>query len=97
MFAHASIISMRIRQPELERPFKLGWNIRIGKYELPISSIIGLLATAIIWVIILITQPYSRWVGIIWMALGFIIYYFYRRRENLPFLHNAKKPGGGVL
>jgi len=97
MFAHASIISLRIRQPELERPFKLGWNLRMWGRELPISSIIGLAATAIIWVIILITQPYSRWVGIIWMAIGFIVYYFYRRRENLPFLHNAKKQGGGVL
>ena len=93
MFAHASILSLRIRQPNLERPFKLGWNIRIGKYELPISSIIGLAATSLIWVIILITQPYSRWVGIVWMAIGFIIYYFYRRKQNLPFFHSSKKPG----
>ncbi len=97
MFAHASILSLRIRQPNLERPFKLGWNIRIGKYELPISSIIALAATSAIWIIILITQPYSRWVGIIWMVIGFIIYYFYRRKQNLPFFHSAKKQGGGVL
>jgi APA family basic amino acid/polyamine antiporter len=97
MFAHASILSLRIRQPELERPFKLGWNIRVWGRQLPISSMIGLLATAIIWVIILITQPYSRWVGLIWMAAGFIIYYFYRRKENLPFFHNAKRPGGRML
>jgi APA family basic amino acid/polyamine antiporter len=83
MFAHASILSLRVKKPELERPFKLGWNIRIGKVELPVSAIIGLLATATIWIIILITQPYSRWVGIIWMGIGFIIYYFYRRKANL--------------
>ncbi|NQT31965.1 MAG: APC family permease [Deltaproteobacteria bacterium] len=93
MFAHASILSLRIRQPNLERPFKLGWNLRIGKYELPISSIIGLAATSAIWIIILITQPYSRWVGLIWMIIGFIVYYFYRRNQNLPFFHNAKRPG----
>jgi len=83
MFAHASIISLRIRKPELERPFKLGWNLRIGGRELPVSSMIGLAATAVIWAIILITQPYSRWVGIIWMVIGFIVYYFYRRKANL--------------
>jgi APA family basic amino acid/polyamine antiporter len=83
MFAHASILSLRIRQPELERPFKLGWNIRAWGRELPIISMIGLLATTIIWVIILITQPYSRWVGLIWMAAGFIIYYFYRRKAKM--------------
>jgi APA family basic amino acid/polyamine antiporter len=97
MFAHASILSLRIRQPELERPFRIGWNLKMWGRELPISSMIGLAATVIIWVIILITQPYSRWVGIIWMAVGFIIYYFYRRKANLPFFHNAKRPGGGVL
>jgi len=97
MFAHASILSLRAKKPELERPFKLGWNIRIRGRELPISSIIGLLATTTIWIIILITQPYSRWVGIIWMVVGLIIYYIYRRKEHLPLTHVPKKPGEGVL
>jgi APA family basic amino acid/polyamine antiporter len=97
MFAHASILSMRVKQPGLERPFKLGGNIKIGKVELPVSAIIGLLATTTIWIIILITQPYSRWVGIIWMIAGLIIYYFYRRKERLPLTHVPKKPGEGVL
>ncbi len=79
MFAHASIIGMRIRKPDMERPFKLGWNIKIKGRELPVSAIIGLLATATIWVIILMTEAYSRWVGLGWMAGGFVLYYFYRR------------------
>jgi len=97
MFAHASILSLRAKKPGLERPFKLGWNIRIRGREMPVSTIIGLLATTTIWIIILITQPYSRWVGIIWMAVGLIIYYFYRRKEHLPFTHTPEKPGEGVL
>jgi APA family basic amino acid/polyamine antiporter len=97
MFAHASIISLRAKKPELKRPFKLGWNIRIRGYEIPISSVIGLLATTTIWVIILITQPYSRWVGIGWMAVGLIIYSIYRWKSHLPLTHLPKKPGGGVL
>lgn len=84
-FAHASILRLRVKKPELPRPFKLGWNIRIKGQEMPITAILGLAATTIIWVILLITQPYSRWVGIIWMVLGLIIYYFYRRKGHISF------------
>jgi len=91
MFAHASILSLRIRKPDLPRPFKLGWNLRIKGYEMPITSILGLVATTIIWVIILITQPYSRWIGIIWMVIGFITFYLYRRKEHMPLSHTGKE------
>ena len=94
MFAHASIISLRVKKPELPRPFKIGWNIRIKGREIPISAILGLAATAIIWVIISITQPYSRWVGLVWMAAGLIIYYFYRRKQHLPLTHRGEEEGG---
>jgi len=71
-----------VRKPELERPFKLGWNLKIKGREIPLSTLVGFLATATIRVIILIIQPYSRWVGLIWMVLGLVIYYFYRRRRG---------------
>ena len=93
MFAHASIISLRVKKPELPRPFKLGWNVRISGHEIPISTIIGFVATGVIWLIILITQPYSRWVGIVWMIVGWIIYYFYRRRQRVPLTHLEEEPG----
>ncbi len=83
MFAHASILSLRVRKPELQRPFKLRGNIRIRGWEMPVTAILGLAATAVIWIIILITQPYSRWVGIIWMVIGLIIYYAYRRKRHM--------------
>jgi APA family basic amino acid/polyamine antiporter len=89
MFAHASIISLRIRKPEMPRPFKLGWNIHVRGREIPISAVIGLMATTLIWLVILITQPYSRWVGLGWMVVGIIIYYVYQ--------HNLKKSSDIVV
>ncbi len=84
MFSHSSIISLRIREPHTPRPFKLRANIKIGKYELPLTAILGLILTAAVWFIINITQPYSRWVGLAWMALGLLVFFFYRRRNYPP-------------
>jgi APA family basic amino acid/polyamine antiporter len=60
----------------------LGWNIRIKGRELPVSAMVGLAATSVIWVIILVTEAYSRWVGLGWMAGGLILYYLYRRSRR---------------
>jgi APA family basic amino acid/polyamine antiporter len=95
--AHAAILSLRIRKPELERPFKLRGNIRIKGRELPMTAILGLIATLGIWIIVIITQPYSRWVGIGWMAVGLLIYAVYRWKAHLPLTHIPRKPGEGVL
>ena len=93
IFAHASILSLRIKKPEMPRPFKLAWNIKIKGRELPISAIIGLVSTSAIWIIILATQSYSRWVGFAWMAVGLTIYYFYRKRKRFLQTHPQKNNG----
>jgi len=82
-FAHASIISLRIRRPNEGRPFKLGWNIKVAGRELPLSAIIGLLGTLSIWIVILILQPISRYVGFAWMIGGVAMYLIYRMRSGV--------------
>jgi APA family basic amino acid/polyamine antiporter len=95
--AHAAILALRMKKPELERPFKLRWSIRVRGWELPVTALLGLLATSVIWLIVVITQPYSRWVGIIWMLVGLLIYYIYRKKENLPLTRPPRRPGEGGL
>ena len=84
IFAHASILNLRITRPDLPRPFKLGWNVKIKQWELPITAILGLAGTAIIWLVVLVTQPYSFWVGFGWMAIGLGGYLISRWRRPLP-------------
>ncbi len=88
---HASILRLRIRHPELSRPFKLRLNIKIKGYELPITAILGLVFTSAIWLTIVTTQPYTRWVGFGWMLLGLIAYLVFRHRKKLPLIQVAQK------
>jgi basic amino acid/polyamine antiporter, APA family len=85
-FAHLAILALRVKEPDLQRPFKIGWNIRIGGRFLPITAILGFLATLIIWIVIIITQPYGRWAGIAWMIIGLVIFFFFERsvRKSIP-------------
>lgn len=80
--AHASIIALRIRMPAAERPFKLGLNLKIKGYELPWTALLGLVGTVIIWLIVIIMQPYSRWVGFAWVAIGIVLYYYSHRQTK---------------
>lgn len=74
MLAHASIISLRYKSPDLTRPFRIKGNIHVAGRELPITTIIGLLATVVVWIVVLMQQPYARYVGFGWLAAGLISY-----------------------
>jgi len=80
--AHASILALRIKQPDAERPFKLGWNIKVKGYFLPVTAILGLIGTIIIWITVVIMLPYSRWVGFAWIAVGIVIYWYTHRYKK---------------
>ena len=90
--AHASILALRVKKSGMPRPFKLGLNIKIGKWELPLTAILGLVTTAVIFLVIVVIQPYSRWAGLGWMALGLIVYSLYRRSQHLPLKNLGKMP-----
>ena len=89
--AHAAILALRIRQPNLPRPFKLSFNIKLGGRELPLTAILGLFSTLTIWLVIIVIQPASRWAGLGWMAIGLVIYYLYRRRLRVAGATSEKK------
>jgi len=94
MMAHASIIALRVSRPDMTRPFRIGLNIKIFNRHIPVSSLLGLLATSGIWVILLITQPYSRWVGLGWMFCGLVIYFIMLWLKKMKGDEWVVKPGG---
>jgi len=80
--AQAAILTLRIKKPELHRPFKIHGNIRFRGRELPLITLFAFIGTVIVWLVVIIVQPYSRWVGLGWMVAGLIIYYFFQQRRK---------------
>jgi APA family basic amino acid/polyamine antiporter len=91
--AHASIISLRVHNPHHRRPFRLWPNLSIRGREIPLTAVLGLLGTAAVWIVIVVMQPYSRWVGFPWIGLGLALYTLYRRAVHLPLGRAAPETG----
>ncbi|MCX5992710.1 MAG: amino acid permease, partial [Chloroflexi bacterium] len=80
--AHASIIALRIKEPDLPRPFKIPLNITIRGRQIPLTAVLGGMATAITWLIVVYTHAIGRIVGFSWIAVGLLIFFLYRRYKN---------------
>jgi APA family basic amino acid/polyamine antiporter len=80
--AHASIIALRIKEPQLPRPFKIPLNITIAGRQIPLTAVLGGLATTVTWLIVVYTHPIGRIVGFVWIAVGLLIFFLYRRYKN---------------
>jgi len=87
--AHFSIIWLRIKSPEMERPWKIKGNIKIKGKEIPVSAAIGLIMNIFVWVVISSGEAWTRMIGLSWIALGFILYIFFRKKSKLPVMEEV--------
>ncbi len=82
--AHASIVALRRKQdPELV--YRAKPNVRFRGVDWPLFALLGGAATGMSFLVILVQNPTTRWVGIAWIATGFVGYAIYRHR----FVHVA--------
>lgn len=81
--AHLALIMHRIRYPKVHRPFKIPFGIKIKGAEVPLTAILGAVSTFSVWVLVIITKPDGRLLGIIWLLLGLIMYAVYRRHQKI--------------
>lgn len=81
--AHMSLIVLRIKNPDLERSFTVPFNIKFKQFSLPITAIIGALATLSVWGLVVVTKPEGRNLGFAWMGIGIVMYLIYRRKKKI--------------
>lgn len=82
-FTHLSLIVLRIKRPEMRRPFKVPFNLSFGKISIPIPAVIGVIATFCVWCLVVFTKPEGRYLGIAWMVFGLWMYYGYRKKKQI--------------
>lgn len=88
---HLSVIALRYRERALSRPFVMPFNIRFRGALLPLPAVLGALATALIWVLMVATHPAGRVVGFAWMAGGLVLYVLHRRHAGSPLLRQPQE------
>ncbi len=79
--AHASIVRLRMLPAGDDERVGRAWpNLRLGGVDWPLFAIVGGLATAVSFLVILVQNEATRWTGLGWIVLGLAGYVLYRRR-----------------
>ena len=90
--AHASIVALR-RKGDPELLYRARPNLRFRGVDWPLFALLGGVATGISFVVILVQNPTTRWVGLGWLGVGFAGYAVYRRRYvHVPMTETVKAP-----
>jgi len=91
--AHASIIQLRRRFPDEELQFRSRPNLRIRGVDWPLFAVFGGTATGLAWLVVVVQSPGTRYAGIGWLLLGFLTYWFYRRKVvHEPLTQTVRAP-----
>ncbi len=88
--AHVSVIQLRRRNSEGERPWKPPLNFRAFGTLVPLTAVLGGLGTFAAWIVVMALNPRTLAVGLGWMAFGIAVYVLYRRNQKLPLTETVK-------
>jgi basic amino acid/polyamine antiporter, APA family len=88
--AHAAVVALRLKHPELERPWRGPLNVRVRGRDLPVFAMLGGLGTGIAFVVVTVLDERVLISGLLWVALGVVLYVVYRRRQGLALTETHK-------
>ncbi len=88
--AHVSVIALRVKEPNRERPYRMPWNVRIRGSSIPLTAGLGGIGTFAAWGAVVALHGEARTIGIPWMVFGLLGYYVYRKRQGLDIRSSYK-------
>jgi APA family basic amino acid/polyamine antiporter len=87
--AQLAVISLRWREPELERPFRARPNVSIRGISVPVPALVGAPVTAAIWVLAMVTHEGARYAGPLWLGVGLVVFFVVRRSQEHGLLEHV--------
>ena len=87
-----SVCRLRYREPDRDRPYRMPFNVRIGRGELPLPAAAGAVISGGAFAAVLALHAGARWWGLGWMAFGVLVYVYYRLSEGKPLLKRITVP-----
>jgi APA family basic amino acid/polyamine antiporter len=92
VIVNISLIVLRNKEPDAYRAWKLPGTLKIHLSRrtilIPIISIIGTIATATMWALVVGFHAEGRIVGTIWLAVGIVGFMAFRRSRKMSILGN---------
>ena len=80
--AQLAVVRLRMREPELERPYRAWPNVSIRGHQVPVAALVGAPLTAAIFVLAMITHPGARYAGPAWLLAGLAVFVAVRRTRR---------------
>jgi APA family basic amino acid/polyamine antiporter len=90
--AQLAVIKLRIDEPDLPRPYRAPFNVRIGRADIPLPAIVGSIATFSILIVALATHPGARYAGPAWLALGLVVFVAVRMSHGQGLMEKVTAP-----
>jgi APA family basic amino acid/polyamine antiporter len=90
--AQLAVIKLRIDEPDLPRPFRAPFNVRIRGADVPLPAVVGSVATFAIWIVAMATHPAARYAGPAWLAIGLVVFVAVRHAHGEGLMERVTAP-----
>ena len=88
--AHGAVTWLRVKHPEIDRPWKSPFSFRLRGHEVPLLAVLGGIGTGIAFVVVTVLDVRVLISGVVWLTIGITGYVLYRRAQKLPLTETRK-------
>jgi APA family basic amino acid/polyamine antiporter len=95
--AQVAVVRLRMKEPDLPRPYRAPFNVRVRGADIPVPAVVGALLTFSVWVVSLVTHAGARYAGPAWLAIGLVVYVGVRRAHGEGLTERVTAPDEQVF